>query len=109
MEKEELLKKIIQRDGIKDILIHNSEEAGEYLSAVSHCKRGKCNSQELAKEIADLRIMVKELEDKYDKKISDLVKALSKSFINGKSEFDFDWANNSKVEKINKNDIRNTS
>jgi len=58
MEKEELLRKIINRDGIKDILIHNSEEAGEYLTAINHCRRGKCDSLKLAKEIADVRIMM---------------------------------------------------
>ena len=58
MDKEQLLKKIISRDGIKDILIHNSEEVGEYLSAISHYRRKKCTITKLEKEIVDLRVMI---------------------------------------------------
>ncbi len=81
----ETRKKIIARDGVKDILLHFSEEIGELLAIINQRKRGKCNKSDVEKEIADVIVcleFVKEilgLEDGLiDLKISNIIHDIKK-------------------------------
>jgi len=48
--------RIIARDGNKDILLHFTEELGELLSSINHCRRNRQTPENVMKEIADMMI-----------------------------------------------------
>ena len=66
MNEQDVLMQLIQRKGADHQEWVFVGEAGELLDAVADFKRGRCDTDHIAEEIADVEIMLEQLKIIYD-------------------------------------------
>lgn len=64
-EKQALIVKAVNTQGMEKQLQHFHEEIGELMTSISHYKRGRCTKEQLIVELVDARMMIDAVQEAF--------------------------------------------